>query len=401
MYRHGIKYGINLKAGVFAALTVCVLFYSCKEKYLPEIKDTNPNYLVIDGFINTGGDSTIFKLSRTFKLESKAVSAPERGAIVQVEVEGVGSYTLPELSLKPGVYAIPSLSKDQTKKYRLRVRTKDNKEYLSEFVESKVSPPVELTHDFRHGNLNIYANTEDATGKSRYYSYTYTETWQYRAPQQSFLKIVGKELKYRIYPQDDIYNCYHHLPSSKITIASTSTLTEDRLTDNLIVDILPNSQKVQIEYSVLVKQSVLTRKGFDFFETLKKNTEQVGSIFDAQPSQLYGNIKCTTNSADVVIGFVSAGTVTEKRILLVANNFPFDFVGPLPNRYCIDHMDTLTTARQQPLLFEPAVSEYIPLETFPVPWMRLPTTVTATRFKECADCRLQGGTNVVPPYWIY
>jgi hypothetical protein len=395
------KYNTNFKTALGIVLTFSVLLYACKEKYLPEIKDVNPNYMVIDGFIDTGGDSTIFKLSRTFKLESKAVTSPERGAIVVVEAEGAASYTLPELSLKPGVYAIPSLSQDQTKKYRLRVRTKDNKEYLSDFVESKVSPPVELTHDFRHGNLNIYSNTYDATGKSQYYNYTYVETWQYRAPQQSVLKIANKELKYRTYPQDDIYNCYYHVPSSRITLATTATLAEDRLADNLIVDILPSSQKVRIEYSVLVKQTVLTRAGFDFFETLRKNTEQVGSIFDAQPSQLYGNIKCTTSPVDVVIGFVSAGTVTRKRILLVAKDLPFDFVGPLPDPYCVAHMDTLYTSQFKSLLYDPVQTEYIPLQTHPDAWARLPAPITATKFWKCADCRLQGGTNIVPSYWIY
>jgi len=378
----------------------CVLLYACKEKYLPEVKDVNPNYIVIDGFINTGGDSTIIKLSRTFKLESKAVTTPERGAIVVVEVEGAASYTLPELSSKPGVYAIPSISQDQTKKYRLRVRAKDNKEYLSDFVESKVSPPVTITYDFRHGNLNIYTNTYDATGKSQYYNYTYNETWQYRAPQESVIKIENKQLVYRHYPQDDIYNCYHHLPSSKITLATTTRLTEDRLADNLIIDILPTSQKVQIEYSVLVKQTVLTRAGFDFFETLKKNTEQVGSIFDAQPSQIYSNIKCTTNGADVVIGFISAGTVTEKRILLVANNFPFDFVGRPFDQYCEDNTEVLSVSKHKALLFDPVQTEYIPLQTVPE-WLPLPSNIRATKILSCADCRLQGGTNVVPPYWIY
>jgi len=382
-------------------LLACVSLCACKEKYLPEIKDVNPNYIVIEGFINTGGDSTIIKISRTFKLESKAVTSPERGAIVIVEAEGAASYTLPELLSKPGVYAIPSISRDQTKKYRLRVRTKDNKEYLSDFVESKVSPPVEITYDFRHGNLNIYTNTHDATGKSQYYNYTYNETWQYRAPQESVIKIENKQLVYRRYPQDDIYNCYHHLPSSKITLATTTRLTEDRLADNLIIEILPTSQKVKIEYSVLVKQTVLTRAGFDFFETLKKNTEQVGSIFDAQPSQIYSNIRCTTNGADVVIGFISAGTVTEKRILLVANNFPFNFEGRPFDQYCEDHAEILNTSQHQALLFDPAQTDYIPIQTYKDPWLHLPNNIIATKLWECADCRLQGGTNVVPPYWIY
>jgi hypothetical protein len=42
---------------------VAVMIYGCKEKYLPEIKDINVNYLVVEGLINTGTDSTIFTLS--------------------------------------------------------------------------------------------------------------------------------------------------------------------------------------------------------------------------------------------------------------------------------------------------------------------------------------------------
>ena len=391
---HNYKYIKNLKAGIGIVFGACVLLYACKEKYLPDIKDVNPNYLVVDGFINTGSDSTIFKLNRTFKLESKATVAPERAAIVTVESDAGLTYTLPELSLKPGTYAVPALNLDQTKKYRLRIRTKNNKEYLSDFVESKVSPPVELTYDFRHGNLNIYSNTHDATGKSRYYNYNYVETWQYRAPLQSFLKIENRQLKKRFFPQDDIWNCYHHVPSGKISIASTASLSEDRLKDNLLIDILPTSLKVRIEYSVLVKQMVLTKAGFDFLEILKKNTEQVGSIFDSQPSQLFGNIRCTTNAAETVVGFISAGTVTEKRILLLAKDFPFPFLGPLPDPYCLSQADTINTQEEYDLIYAAGVSPYIPISNDPPPFL-------ATKLWECVDCRMQGGTNIVPPYWIY
>nr|WP_294795468.1 DUF4249 domain-containing protein [uncultured Mucilaginibacter sp.] len=386
----------KFKVGAALLLIFCV--YACKEKYVPQIKDVNPNYLVVDGFINTGTDSTIFKLSRTFKLESKAVMAVERAAIVAIESDAGASYILPELAAKPGTYAVPPLNLDQTKKYRLRIRTKDNKEYLSDFVESKVSPPVELTYDFRHGNLNIYSNTNDPTGKSRYYSYTYIETWQYRAPQHSIFKVENHLLKDRIYPKDDIYDCYHEAVSTKLPIATTATLAEDRLADNLIIDILPGSQRVRIEYSVLVKQTVLTKAGFEFYETLNKNTEKVGSIFDSQPSLLVGNIKCTSNPTEVVIGFISAGTRTEKRILLVANQFPFDFIGPVPDPYCVKHTDSIPEPKVKALLLDPTQTEYIPID-----WMHPnvhPDTLLATKVYECVDCRLQGGTTKMPSYWI-
>ena len=45
----------------------------------------------------------------------------------------------------------------------------------------------------------------------------------------------------------------------------------------------------------------------------------MGSLFDSQPSQLKGNIFNVTNPDEMVIGFVSAGTITEKRIYI--NNF--------------------------------------------------------------------------------
>ncbi|MFD0749058.1 DUF4249 domain-containing protein [Mucilaginibacter calamicampi] len=395
------KFIISLTTAGWMLLAVCVFISACKEKYVPIINDINPNYLVVDGFINIGADSTIFKISRTFKLESKAVVTPERAAIVAVESDAGQSYILPELPAKPGTYAVPALNLDQSKKYRLRVRTKDNREYLSDFVESKVSPPVELTYDFRHDNLNIYSNTRDVTSKSRYYNYTYTETWQYRTKQLSEWKIENHQLIKRMFPKDDIFNCFHYASSGSINIASTVTLTEDRLADNLLVDIPSTSEKVGIEYSILVKQTVLTKDGFEFYNTLKKNTQNVGSIFDAQPSQLFGNIHCTTNPAEVIIGFISAGTVTEKRITLVANSFPFTFIGPLPDRYCDEQVDTLyiSTGEVKRLLTDPTESEYITLYELTGPAGIYAYTATKERF--CVDCRLQGGTTAVPPFWIH
>jgi uncharacterized membrane protein len=76
---------VKLTAGVL--VLICMLLYGCKEKFLPEIKENNVNYLVIEGLINTGNDSTIFTLTRTFKLNNKAVEVGEKAAIVQVESE--------------------------------------------------------------------------------------------------------------------------------------------------------------------------------------------------------------------------------------------------------------------------------------------------------------------------
>ena len=112
---------MTMSKNIFFVLTaifaVGVMTYGCKEKYLPQIKDVNTNYLVVEGLINTGGDSTIYSLSRTFKLNDKPIEAPEKGAIVQVESDAGETYLLPELK-KAGKYGRPPFIADQTKKYR-------------------------------------------------------------------------------------------------------------------------------------------------------------------------------------------------------------------------------------------------------------------------------------------
>ena len=49
---------------------------------------------------------------------------------------------------------------------------------------------------------------------------------------------------------------------------------------------------------------------------MKKNTESLGTIFDAQPSEIKGNIYSASDPAEPVIGYISATTIEEKRIFI-------------------------------------------------------------------------------------
>ncbi|MFD0749059.1 DUF4249 domain-containing protein [Mucilaginibacter calamicampi] len=371
------SHGKHIKAKISLIIMGCIVLYACKERFLPEIKDNNLSYLVVEGLINTGADSTIYTLSRTFKLGNKPIEAPEKGAIVQVESEAGGTYVLPALP-KPGRYGRPSLGLDPTKKYRLRIRTTDKREYLSDFVESKTSQPFELKHVVGDTTLNFYLTTHDPAGKSIYYRHSYIETWEYQTDLISYFKIVNDKRVPREFPQDDISTCWHTFPSHEIILTSTANLSEDRLNDKLILSIGSTEKKINIEYSILVKQSVLTREGFEFYESLRKNTESVGTIFDAQPSQLFGNIRSTTNPSETVIGFISAGSVTEKRFIIQLKDFPSNWFALDDKSICEESLRMPTDIRQ--------------------PFIVVGIT-SSTNYLYCADCIYSGGNRVRPPYW--
>ncbi|WP_377097095.1 DUF4249 domain-containing protein [Mucilaginibacter calamicampi] len=405
MNMYNLKYSKNVKKGFGLVLALCVLLYACKEKYLPAVKDVNVNYLVVDGFINTGADSTIFSISRTFKLDNKATVAPEKGAIVNLESDGGLSFALLELPIKPGTYAIPALNLDQTKKYRLRIRTKDNRTYLSDFVESKISQPIDdVKYDFKNDNLNVYTNTHDASGKSVYYRYSYIETWDYQSVFRSYLKVENHQLKERDVniPGDFIYYCWQNKPSNEIVLGATTSLNEDRLNDFRVINIPSVSAKVKSGYSVLIKQHVLTKEAFEFWENMKKNTEQVGSVFDAQPSQLRGNIHSVTDNSEIVIGFISAGTVTQKRLMLSYFQLPKEWKAPPVDKTECEGTNVtfmFGTSQYQSAILTPDKSAFIPVEYFYVDRVGIVGIVANSNFR-CVDCRIQGGTNIKPSYWI-
>jgi hypothetical protein len=66
----------------------------------------------------------------------------------------------------------------------------------------------------------------------------------------------------------------------------------------------------------------MSEKEYKYWETLKKNTENLGSIFDPQPSFVLGNIQCTNNPDEKVLGYIGAGSVSTKRVFIDKAELP-------------------------------------------------------------------------------
>jgi hypothetical protein len=368
---------------------------ACKERFNPPEVDTNLNYLTVEGLINTSGvDSTIIRVSRTVKLTSKVAIQPELKAVLTIESnDNAIKRTLIERG--SGIYYSLPFALDATKQYRLRIRTSAGKEYLSDFTEVKVSPPIDAIGFEAQSSgvtgVQVYANTHDATNKSRYYKWDYVETYKYNTNNFSSYTTDGKSIRPRNFPTEDIYNCWRTINSNNIVLASTAKLTNDVIAKAPIQKIVPNDERLGLRYSIMVNQQVLTKDAFDFWEILRKNTEQVGSIFDAQPSQLQGNVHAVSNPAEIVIGFISAGTIQRKRIFIDAGDVPVEFRFRRPGACPVD---TILPADYAIRFY---TGGQIPIDGITTPTSPAPVSYT-TSSTSCIDCRLRG-TNIMPSFW--
>lgn len=304
----------------------------CTKPYNPPAIKSVTGYLVVEGVINAG-DTTKFQLSHTIALSSDSSLAPVAGAVVMVQGNDNSSYSLTGNS--KGVYT-GVLNLNTGKQYRIDIKTTDGKEYRSDYVPVKITPAIDsVSTDIKANGLQVNVNTHDPANNTRYYRWDYTETWEFHAKYYSDYESNGDSVVVR--PQSDqIYFCYTNDNSTNILLGSSAKLTQDVISTAPITFIPSTSEKIETEYSIIVRQYALTTDAYNFWTNLKKNTEQLGSIFDALPSQINGNIHCVGNPNEPVIGYISASTVATKRIFVNNTSLPFSWKATYPYQCDLD-----------------------------------------------------------------
>ena len=374
----------------FLSLFILV-FQGCRQSYNPPSIKNNSRILVVNGFLDNSPDSTFISLTYSRNLIDTVPGDPESGASVVVEGEDYSSFQLKEL--RAGVYA-DILFLHPGGKYRLKINIRDGREYVSDYVPFEQTPPIDSVNWKEDSTgVSIFVNTHDPENNTHFYRWEYAETWQYHTYLNSNFDLVNGVVTRRD-DNNQIYNCWRTLPSTDILIASTSRLKEDIIYRTPIQYVPKTTEKIFINYSILVKQYALTADGFDYWQNLKKNTEQMGSLFDPQPSQFGGNIHCTSTPGDPVIGFISASSVQQKRIFINGNDLLTYNYSP----YFIPCMDLNDISTGISPTDSAKIYEYLVMPRHLFTFLYSDGVYhLAQNF--CADCREHGGSNIKPTFW--
>jgi Domain of unknown function (DUF4249) len=305
------------------AAGIILLFAGCKQIYDPKVEAKNIRLLVVEGFLNSGQGPTSIRLSRTADLKDTTAN-PELSARVNVEGENGSNFILTANS--NGEYSIPQLTLDNNVRYRLRIKTIDGREYASGYVSVKYTPPIDsITWQRDNGGLRLYTNAHNLQNDTKYYEWKYEETWEFHSAFYSSKLYIWDTARIRILSLADrkpdgsddttIYRCWKTLNSTSIILGSTEKLTAD-IVYLPVQYIEPRSEKLSVLYSLNLRQYAISHEEYLFLQRMKKNTEQLGSIFDAQPSELAGNIHCLTDPNETVLGYVEITQEQIKRIFI-------------------------------------------------------------------------------------
>jgi Domain of unknown function (DUF4249) len=375
---------------------------ACLDPYRPpDISDTS-QLISIEGSVNTTDRIANVKLTRPVVLNSDSELEPEVGATVTIRTEKNRTYTLIEKS--PGRYSLENIDIQDGTFCQLIVNTSSGGQYESAMIEMKKTPAIDRAYfNFLADGVEVAVDTHDDTGQTGFYHWTYDETWEYTAPFESTLKLIEGPVRTVAHRSiaERIYRCYKTVPSSRITVASTKHLGSDIISRKQLVFIPVASQKVSIKYSILVKQRAVTQEEYEYLTQLQKTTESVGGLFDAQPSQVYGNIKRVSEKGVTAIGYFSGGSYDQERIYLGFYDLPPHLlVPPLRGPCAFDTICSSPPPRFSELTCSISLEEMSPTELilYDVAIGRSYFGFTKAS-AECADCRTQGGVLQRPDFW--
>ena len=354
----------------------------CVKPFVAAPQKADNSFLVIDGLLNANGQ-TVIRLSRTRNLSDTVASSPENGAQVFIQNESGGSINF--TSTNDGEYTSQDSLLNTGLKYRLRIVTSNSKEYLSDYLEVRQTPDIDSLHWEQHDDIFVYVNTHDPSNQSKYYRWEFSETSEYHAVYESVLDYINGTIVFL--PDDSLRSvCYKTFNSTDILIGSSASLANDVINQQLLQKVPNDNSKISYRYSINVKQYVLTPEAYQFWTILKQNSEETGSIFGPQPSQLKSNIHCTSVPDEPVVGFLSASTVTTKRIFI-------------RNLELVDRKDQINTQCQPIFINDPDSIGYYLNDHSRLPAYFVSGGTLAVANNICVDCRLQGGVTKKPSFW--
>jgi Domain of unknown function (DUF4249) len=380
MLKNIFKYGMMLM--------VIFSFCCCKKSYAPPVINANHMFLSVDGLINTGPSNiSTFKLTRSQNLSDTVPSIPEKGATVTIK-DGAGkSYPLTDTGSN-GIYVSTKLSLYPTQEYTLSVLTADGNQYASDPVVSKQPPPIDsvnwtLGFDGAANTqaVNIYVNTHDPTNQTHFYRWDFIETWAHDAIYKTFYSILNKKIVYVSDSNQHPWHCWTNTPSTNILLGSSGGLSADVISRAPIARIYQNDPRLDIKYSILVKQYALDSSAYDYWLLVQRQSESIGGLFDIQPAQLTGNI--------------SASAVQQQRIFISNQELP-DWKS-VSTQQCTQYIFTPEPALNQ------GINDYLntdPNFTFfhydvDTNGMGIQILITTG----CINCTFQGGSTVKPSFW--
>ena len=307
---------------IFFTMFLCIALCSCITEYDATGIEEIEGIIVVEGIITD--DESVITLSRSLKLTDAGSFSPIDNANVYIECDDGTKWKAEPFNWMPrnGRYTIKTGKLNTDKKYRLKIEIEETDyssgtsdwghtkiyEYCSDYSYPIKTPEIDnifWTKRAKGEMVNIHVSTHSADNEVLYYRWSYKEDWE----------INSAYMMLPTYP----YYCWGTNNSRDILLGSAEKTVFGQLTDK-IIELSPSDRRLSVMYRIAVKQNAISKRAYDYFTNIKKNAENMGSLFAPVPSELRGNITCITDPRRPTIGYIDISSTTQKTTYILGSD---------------------------------------------------------------------------------
>lgn len=368
------------------------LFAGCREPFEPEIENVQGGVLVVEGYLDSNGLKSELSLSRTAPISGVESIIPELGALVSLISDSGQLFKLTEQ--KDGKYLFQQ-NIPENQSYRLEILLRNGEKYFSDPMIPIISPDIlDAGYVRDEVGVEVFLTTQ-GNEMADDFLWTFEETWIFRPVIRTpyIYRNNTKVVELRT-EEEQISLCYKSEVNSDLLLETSSRFKDQVVFRQTITEIPQGDERLMERYSILISQKAIDQQAVEFWETLKRNTDDIGSIFSPLPSVISGNLHLEGDEDQPVVGYVSMGVIKQTRIYINQKDvIPWGFNDP--------KFDDCSISEQPIFIGSPQYfSDFGTGAVLPARALMEGTSIVAyyTSPRRCSDCTLNANRKK-PDFW--
>lgn len=359
----------------------CLMAASCVYPYTAELQSTE-TLLVVEGDILIGSVSE-FELSYVKALGSG--SALMNSPYAELTVEGSDGSVFTGKCVG-GHGSVDTRSADASASYRLLFTT-PNGNYETDWMEPCSKPVIkDISYKVDDDNLTVCLTCDSED--SHYVLYV-DETWEYRSAYMASLMYVEPKISgalgslKEVDPEHANHYCWSSsaMPQKLLSASNPGS----GLVPEAAVSVIPRTdRRISYLYRISMELRSVSEGKYNYLSFMEKSSSNAGDLFAPTPSSIAGNIRCTGNPDEKVVGYVDVTyAVMAKKYISISEHQAYRNTGASPEPVVVPSINWYSK------YLEGYLPYYKNEKDGDCYWVEA----------RCVDCRLAGGTTEKPEDW--
>lgn len=306
-----------------------ITIFSCEEVYTPEI-DHMEGQLVVESLITNDTTRNYVHLTTTTSFYNRKTSEVVTGA--KVSLIDVNGKIVPGVENTPGWFNF-NVIPESGEKYLLQI-IYNNHTYESDMV---TMPPIPSIIDFYTGHTVVNGYFNDGYGNPVPYELSGREIYVDvpLTAELSYYRFETRSVLQWSYlppetgpppppPPPQVYGWTTYYGDEGFNIAGLKRYSQSNVIDKQSLMILPYEARQLLDpdsiphgWIVILDLYGTSPDSYDFHEKLNSQFNASGTLFDPIETQIFGNIRCTTDTSRIVFGYFDLNSYSQYRYYLL------------------------------------------------------------------------------------